>query len=615
MDHSSPKEPAMPICPPVREGVDPEIASVKSLLKLLDKAAKSARTYGAGNPVAKRFFDQFYDDLSKHLETYTRLPFLVQRSELYFKDQMVYQQDREATGDSIAFKMYADGIRELTFCEGLSRDDLSFFLEALWESTDTGDPLQSDDDDIVTRLWARDLTTITIVTAEEMVRSSGYGTDALELHHAGLMGAPVSSLRDILDRELTRRAAGATQMNGATSGSGPASGPASGAAEGTRRPLQPNVVGYEVSQEECDALAAEVNEECGRDSTMYIIDILTAILASETSASLLTKLFDVWGGVAEALIRDGQWTVLETVLAMLQDTDAVRPDLSTGHKQQVVTLFNTLGRPEHIKLIENYLNKAAQPRTEGLLTLLLSMKKEIVPGLCSLLANLQSPAHQSIVAEALLNLARDNADPIVRGLSDKRPAYVRHLLAVIGKWNDPRLADPVEKALRHQDAQVRKEALRILAHLRPSGNGGKLVGLLSDPDETVRLTAMKLLSGGQYTASFSCWSHFLAAEEFYERSPSEKRAIFQAIRHTAGDEAVPFWQNLLTEWSWTNRKKKEELALMAADALGKLASTAAIAALELGQRKGNAAVREACGLALEAANRHQRAKGPSAARL
>ena len=30
-----------------------------------------------------------------------------------------------------------------------------------------------DDDDIVTRLWAKNLETITVVTAEELVRSSG----------------------------------------------------------------------------------------------------------------------------------------------------------------------------------------------------------------------------------------------------------------------------------------------------------------------------------------------------------------------------------------------------------------------------------------------------------
>jgi HEAT repeat protein len=229
------------------------------------------------------------------------------------------------------------------------------------------------------------------------------------------------------------------------------------------------------------------------------------------------------------------------------------------------------------------------------------------------LATLDMPTHQAVVMEALETLARDHAEPIVRGLTDKRPTFVRNLLMLISRWNDPRFADSVEKALRHPEAPVRREALRILSTLRPSGSGVKLVALLGDGDETVRLTAMKVLTGGQYTAAFSAWSPFVTADDFYHRSPAEKRAIYQALKHTAADEAVPYWQGLLTEWSWTNRKKKEELALLAAEILGKLATPAAMAALELGQKKGGAAVRHACSAALSAANRQHRQAIPSAA--
>ena len=149
--------------------------------------------------------------------------------------------------------------------------------------------------------------------------------------------------------------------------------------------------------------------------------------------------------------------------------------------------------------------------------------------------------------------------------------------------------------------------------LRSSGSGAKLVALLSDADETVRLTAMKVLTNGQFSAPFSLWTPFLTADDFFARSPAEKRAIYQAIRQTAGDEAVPYWQGLLIEWSWTNRKKKEELALFAADALGKLATPAAIAALEVGQKKGGVTIRQACAAALSAAGRQQRQSIPSAA--
>jgi hypothetical protein len=147
---------------------DPETASVKRILKLLDKTAKSNRTYGTTNPVAQKFSQQLFEELTVHLETYSRVTIFVQRSELVFNETVVLPADVASGSEGIGFKLYADGIREFSIHQGLSREDLTFFLESLWGSLD---PTQ-DDDDIVTRLWARNLSTISIATAEEIVKVS-----------------------------------------------------------------------------------------------------------------------------------------------------------------------------------------------------------------------------------------------------------------------------------------------------------------------------------------------------------------------------------------------------------------------------------------------------------
>ncbi len=66
------------------------------------------------------------------------------------------------------------------------------------------------------------------------------------------------------------------------------------------------------------------------------------------------------------------------------------------------------------------------------------MKPEAVP-VCTLLANLTSVAHQAIVVEALTLLAKDKPDPVVRGLMDRRPIYVRNLISILLTWNSPKI--------------------------------------------------------------------------------------------------------------------------------------------------------------------------------
>ena len=530
---------------------DPEIVSVKRILKLMDKTAKSNRTYGTMNPVAQKFTQQLFEELTNHLTAFSRLAFLVQRSELLCKDYVVYQAEKDGGSESIAFKLYADGIRELVLHQGLTQEDLSIFLASLWNDVDSNE----DDDDIVTRLWSRNLSTITLVTAEELSKFSAGNDGFIRLD--GSMSSSDSTLRELLDREGECKKQSGAGAESEGDGS-----------RNARSRFQSGLAGYEVTEEELAILAQEIETERKQDGLMYILDMLTAILASEQSPALLTKLFSLWGAVVDSLLREGKWTVLENVLSLLHETDVVRPDLGEEHKQQLASLLNGLGRTERVKTIETYLNRSPNADMKGFSTILLLMKTDAVSSLCSLLANVTSPVHQAMVSEALAVVAKDQPDLLLRGLSDRRPGYVRNLLSVLIKWNNPKFAEPVEKLIRYPEAQVRREVVRALGLFRPNGNGAKFVSMSTDEDEGVRFAALKLLMSGQYTAPFSLWSPLLSEEGFMDRPISERRAVFQAVRATCGDEAVPYWQGLMTEWVWMNRRKKEELAVIGAETLG-----------------------------------------------
>ena len=596
MDEPKTDDGILPIAPE-KAPANPELSSVKRLLTLLDKTAKSSRTYGSANPVAQKFFQELFEGLTAHLDTYSKLAFLIQRSELYFNGDVVYRSEQDSSHESVAFKLYADGIRELAFLQGLAAEDLSFFLDSLWGSLDSE---EEEDDDIVTRVWSKNLSTITMVTAEEVAKASS-GEDVFALPVAGLMGASESDLRDLLDRE---QAKSRKEKGLGIKGSSPSDDKAARKAG----QFQSGRQGYEISETELAALAKEVTAESHRDSMTYLLDMLTAILASEKSSVVLTKLLDLWAHILDSLAAQGKWTLLDSVLGLLHVTVEVRPDLSDGHKTQLAALLDNLGRPERVKMVEAYLNKTPHAITEGLPAVLLSMTSTAVPVFCTLLANLEAPAHQAIVAEALGILAKDQPDHVLRGLSDRRPRYVKHLLAILLKWNNPQFAEAVEKLVRYPDIQVRKEVVRAIGVFRPNGNGMKLVAFLHDTEESVRFAALKLLMTGQYKVPYSAWSPLVSAETFMDRTFGEKRAVFQAMRATSSDEVIPFFEGVITERSWTNRKKKEELAALAAEVLGKLPSSAALIVLELGQKKGGAAVRQACTAALAQAQRQQQLK-------
>lgn len=564
-----------------KQSADPELLSVIQLLKSLDRASKNVRTFGQQNSVAQKFFEQFYTELVTHLEHYNFLTFVVQREGLYFKEASVYSSKTGEANENFAFKLYSDGIREITFHQGIEQEDVLFFFDALW---DTVGQAGTEDDDIVTRLWSQNLPTLTLVTADEVMKISEID-DVL----APQGKAPLdSSLKDILAEAKAKEGKDAKED------------------PHRKQKILSSVTGYEVTEQEMAALAQDIQAESSRDSILYILDILTAVLSSEQSPDLLSKLFDIYEGLLKSLFQGGHWFIVEHVLGLLSEAEAIRPDLTEDHKKKLQNMFDQLGSPELVKLIERYLNTADKPRTEGFANVLLMMKPSAVPELCTLLGDLEHPAHQTLIANALVDLAKETPEIVAKHLSDRRPTFVRNLLSIITRWNNPKLVDNVEKILRYPDPLIRREVIRTMAILKPSGNAAKLVPMLNDPDEGVRLATLKPLLTGNYTAPFAIWEPIVNAETFSEREPAEKRNIFHAMRATAGDEAVPYWTTLLTEWGWTNRKKREDLALMAVDALGKLGTAAALAALDTGTKKGTATVKQACATAIAGISKHPR---------
>lgn len=550
--------------------LNPEQASVGQLLKLLDRTSKNVRTFGHENSVGHKFFSQFYGELAAHLDTFGPLTFVVGRDGLTFHNTLVYAAHTEDGTQNVAFTLYSDGIRELTFHPGIEEIDIRFFFDALWRDADE---TASQDDDIVTRLWTKNLPTISIVTADEVMKLSEI-EDVLSPQGP----APIEgTLRAIIDET---RAKDATEKDAA------------------KPRLVPTITGFDVSEFELAALGRDIATESARDSAAYILDMLQAIHASERSPMLLGKLLRVYDTILPSLWQGGHWRLAERVLRLLTHADSIRPDMKEAQQNIIPAMLDRAGGAPSLQLIEHYLNRTDEGRTDGLEAALSLLPPSALPGLCAMLGNLEYPAHQAILSRVLSDKARETPEVLTRHLTDRRPGFVRHLLGIIAQWNVPHLADSVEKIIRYPDPLIRREVIRTLSALRPTGSGTRLVPLLNDQDEAVRLAALKPLLTGRYTAPFSAWDPIVTADTFSDRPPAERRNIFHAMRATAGDDAVPFLTKLLTEWSWTNRKRREELALLAVDALGKLGTPAAREALGVGRDKGTSAVKKACAAAL-----------------
>jgi hypothetical protein len=128
---------------------------VKEIAKLLSRTAKNYQMYLSNNRMFLSSLDSLQKALDEFLEVNEILTFAVREFELFHDDVTVYSNTDKY--QSIAFRMYRDGVRLLSFHRGITGDDLMAFFEALTRCMET-DNLE---EDFVTLLWEKDLQAIT----------------------------------------------------------------------------------------------------------------------------------------------------------------------------------------------------------------------------------------------------------------------------------------------------------------------------------------------------------------------------------------------------------------------------------------------------------------------
>lgn len=589
-----------------------ELEAVRRLLVQLEKTFKTARAYGPSHHLAQQFMQQLYEALAAHLAARRTLSLVVQRFEFYYRGEMVYR--KAAQDENLAFKLYGAGIRELSFSQGLTKETLASFLETLGTAYD----MTAGDDDVITRLWEMNLSDVSIVTAEEIVKNEEVAR-ALIPQDSGTLNTPTSRLSTIAEAEAARQAdqhragkpaSDASQdsrdssvqaISKAETAQQAKEAGAGGEAEGAvYSPLE--LPAFEVSPKELGQLALQIKAESHQDTPAYLLDMLKVIIASEKSSDVLSELRGLFRGIFEGLIEEGNWTHLNSVVDRLREIHR-RADLSEEQKKSVADMLESLHGPKQMEALQARLNADQNAGTDDLLVFFLHLTPAAVPALCKLLANLKFEEHRMALCDVLAALAKEKPEPLIKGLTDPRWFYVRNLLVVIGKLRNPSLAQSVQPLAAHPDTRVRREALKTLGMLGAAGTGNPIVGVLIDQDEAIRLSALTLLKTGKYATPFSAWATVVTNPEFLHRPLSELRATFEVMTRLVGAECVPYCRELLTQRLWTNRKKKQYLGALAAEALGQIGTPAAISALEAGKRRFNRAIRNASVAALQSLKR------------
>lgn len=447
----------------------PQAQAASALVTALAKAARAFTLYDAGNALVRQFIGE-YRARADAATAGGDVTLDVRPFELGLGPEVVYREDDRER--SLAFKLFRDGIRKLTFSRGVTVDELLRLLQILAVRF-VG--VRQAEDDVVTLLRKAEFGHITFSAVE------GYTSEDDE-------------------QQLGRRRRGGE--------------PPPGFDTPFPRLPPPGPIAYApVPEEALAALRAEESSEALAQSGLRLAAELVAWAAR--GAVPASDASQLCGELRDFLVADRQLALLGVLadLAQRQPAGPLRDELLRGLADArlldaVMAALPESGGvlpPEAARLVPlvpatAVMDRLAAEESAGRRAALLSVVAA------------RLPADADAVAARLPALPADLARGLLRLLSEKAPDH----------------ADQVSLSLlSHGDPQLRQEGLRALAASAQAVPPAPIVKLLSAPEEAVRVAAAVALEHHGDTAAAKALAEALTGRKSYSRA--EAAALGRAL--------------------------------------------------------------------------------------
>lgn len=543
-----------------------ELRSAKEIVQSLTKTSKTIQIYLPNNPIHQKFINEFYDRLTQHLSTFGVLRLRIKQFEMVCLGQQVYENANRL--ESLAFKLYIDGLRELSFHAGIEKEEVIIFLEVIGNRGGE----ESKDDDVVTLLWERHLVHVKYIVVDDL-QGDYQSENCKEMQ---TVAPSPDQLKEVFSQEA---APAAPQI----------------VLSGPKGVEIPSLHIFRLTEEEIRKIKAEVQQEERLDMVAELEGILSDILRIERDPLLFAEILGIIDQTLEGLLVQGDFAHASAVLEFYEEMLGPAMNLPPPLVEQIRKAKLQAVSPKKITALEAVLNEAEADRLDQFYAFLLLVDTQAVPSLVELLGTINKMKARRVLCDALVKLGSGQVDFLISKLEDDRWYLVRNLIYILGKIGDPRVLKAFPRLIYHKDAKIRKELLYVLDGMDDPKANDLLVKMIADPDLANRLFAIRTLAKRRARGALEPLMVTLSSKDFEVKELQEKKEVFEAIARIGGDEVVSRMQRFLkTGWSLFKSANLEEMGLCAAHALQRIGTPSAVAALREGAASKSKAIREAC---------------------
>ena len=523
-----------------------DVKRVADWIGALVRTIKASRTYPANSPTLHKFAAELESRTWSCLKEVGDITLVVQQFDLLYENYSVYHNaDRN---ESLAFRFYGDGVREITFQEGLEPHELRGFLDVLRRSIETAQV----QDDVVTLLWERDFRHIQylFISLEDLTEEAGqvpYESDEEQEGHEGGIPWPTGG---IAEDEAPPSAAGEAVIERSDDWVPKVE---------TSTPWDETIgIQFALSEEENAILEKQILEEEQRALTDEVLEIVATILAAEDTPAGFLDSAAAFQRFIELAIEEGAVSRANELTARLRTIAAKKAETQAEFQGLADQVIREIGRPSFLGQMAPTLNSHAEIDPAVLTNFLVQLGPSAAPAICDLLGQVNQVRYRRALCESLAISCKNDVEVLIERLSDPRWYVIRNIVYILGRIAHQGVERALDRALHHEDVRVRKEAVRALGNIESPTSRAYLVSAFRDPDAGVRIQAAMTLAVKRDDRSAQSILGAIQGPDFMRRDTNERQAFFEALGRCGSDTLVPKLEAILTRGGLFNAGNDEE---------------------------------------------------------
>ncbi|HEV8265945.1 MAG TPA: HEAT repeat domain-containing protein [Gemmatimonadales bacterium] len=551
-------------------------------MQVVTKGMRATQLYMPNNPVYQRAVDNIRGAFRQIWQATDDLIFDIGETEMRWEDHVIYSQDQR--NESIAWTLYKDGVRSLTFKHGVEDVEIVRFLGVLHQAKN----LQADaPDDLLTLLWAEDFQFINY-TFRELASENA---------------VPIE------------RDEGARIAAGAGAGGGEAGGPGTVDPSTIRRqvaeeapPKREGLVSiddfdttlYFLDDKEVEYLHKEIEREYGQDLRRNVLAMLFDLLELQTYGTVRAELISIVENFIPYLLGAGDFRAVAYILRETKVILQRARELIPEHRQTLESLPGRLSQGDALSQLLQSLDEATGHPSEADLTeLFTELRAEALATLMGWLPRLSNDRVRELVKSAAERLALANAGEVLKALASEDAAVQLEMVRLAGRLKLPGAPDGMGPLLERGDRDLKLAVVEALTTIGSPSAMRLLEKAVDDADRDVRIAGVKFLGQRGHRNAFPRIEAMVTGNKLKDADLTEKMAFFEAYGALAGTNGIPVLEKILVvKGGLLSRKEDPETRACAAMALGKIRVPAAREVLQKVAQDKEALVRNAVSRAL-----------------